>query len=66
METIHTDSAYRAVPRKMSKRAGINMAVEKSVQHDDRRTLIDSNVQDPTSHIKTKVITIASGLSWTI
>lgn len=54
METIHTDSAYRAVPRKMSKRAGINMAVEKSVQHDDRRTLIDSNVQDPTSHIKTK------------
>lgn len=54
METIHTDSAYRAVPRKMSNRAGINMAVEKSVQHDDRRTLIDSNVQDPTSHIKTK------------
>ncbi|KAG6737353.1 hypothetical protein POTOM_058869 [Populus tomentosa] len=54
METIHTDSAYRAVPRKMSERAGINMAVEKSVQHDDRRTLIDSNVQDPTSHIKTK------------
>ncbi|XP_061944804.1 uncharacterized protein LOC133668811 [Populus nigra] len=54
METIHTDSAYRAVTRKMSKRAGINMAVEKSVQHDDRRTLIDSNVQDPTSHIKTK------------
>ncbi|KAL9344479.1 hypothetical protein Peur_062154 [Populus x canadensis] len=54
METIHTDSAYRAVPRKMSKRAGINMAVEKSVQHDDRRTLIDSNVQDPTSHMKTK------------
>uniref|UniRef100_A0A6M2F551 GPI-anchor transamidase n=1 Tax=Populus davidiana TaxID=266767 RepID=A0A6M2F551_9ROSI len=54
METIHTDSAYRAVPRKMSKRAGINMAVEKSVQHDERRTLIDSNVQDPTSHIKTK------------
>lgn len=54
METIHTDSAYRAVPRKMSKRAGINMAVEKSVEHDDRRTLIDSNLQDPTSHIKTK------------
>ncbi|KAJ6854647.1 GPI-anchor transamidase [Populus alba x Populus x berolinensis] len=54
METIHTDSAYRAVPRKMSNRAGINMAVEKSVQHDDRRTLIDSNVQDPTSHLKTK------------
>lgn len=54
METIHTDSAYRAVPRKMSERAGINMAVEKSVEHDDRRTLIDSNVQDPTSHIKTK------------
>lgn len=54
METIHTDSAYRAVPRKMSNRAGINMAVEKSVEHDDRRTLIDSNVQDPTSHIKTK------------
>lgn len=63
METIHTDSAYRAVPRKMSNRAGINMAVEKSVQHDDRRTLIDSNVQDPTSHIKTKVITIASRFS---
>lgn len=54
METIHTDSAYRAVPRKMSNRAGINMAVEKSVQHDDRRTLIDSNLQDPTSHLKTK------------
>jgi phosphatidylinositol glycan class K len=63
METIHTDSAYRAVPRTMSKRAGINMAVEKSVQHDDRRTLIDSNVQDPTSHMKTKVITIASRFS---
>lgn len=54
METIHTDSAYRAVPRKMSNRAGINMAVEKSVEHDDRRTLIDSNLQDPTSHLKTK------------
>ncbi|XP_011002924.1 PREDICTED: putative GPI-anchor transamidase [Populus euphratica] len=54
METIHTDSAYRAVTRKMSNRAGINMAVEKSVQHDDRRTLIDSNVQDPTGHMKTK------------
>lgn len=54
METIHTDSAYRAVPRKMSERAGINMAVEKSVEHDDRRTLIDSNLQDPTSHLKTK------------
>lgn len=54
METIHTDSAYRAAPRKMTKRAGISMAVEKSAQHDDRRTLIDSDVQDPTSHIKTK------------
>ncbi|KAJ6296940.1 hypothetical protein OIU78_022628 [Salix suchowensis] len=29
METIHTDSAYRAAPRKMSNRAGIRMAVEK-------------------------------------
>ncbi|KAF9660958.1 hypothetical protein SADUNF_Sadunf19G0017900 [Salix dunnii] len=53
METIHTDSAYRAAPRKMSNRAGISMAVEKSAQ-DDRRTLIDSDVQDPTSHIKTR------------
>ncbi|KAJ6697430.1 hypothetical protein OIU85_003770 [Salix viminalis] len=54
METIHTDSSYRAAPRKMSNRAGISMAVEISAQHDDRRTLIDLDVQDPTSHIKTK------------
>ncbi|KAG5224027.1 GPI-anchor transamidase family protein [Salix suchowensis] len=54
METIHTDSAYRAAPTKMSNRAGISMAVEKTAQDDDRRTLIDSDVQDPTSHIKTK------------
>uniref|UniRef100_A0A6N2KTC8 GPI-anchor transamidase n=1 Tax=Salix viminalis TaxID=40686 RepID=A0A6N2KTC8_SALVM len=54
METIHTDSAYRAAPRKMSNRAGISMAVEKTAQDDDRRTLIDSDVQDPTSHTMTK------------
>uniref|UniRef100_A0A6N2LFM9 GPI-anchor transamidase n=1 Tax=Salix viminalis TaxID=40686 RepID=A0A6N2LFM9_SALVM len=46
METIHTDSAYRAAPRKMSNRAGISMAVEKTAQDDDRRTLIDSDDQN--------------------
>ncbi|KAJ6761533.1 hypothetical protein OIU74_024228 [Salix koriyanagi] len=38
----------------MSNRAGISMADEKTAQDDDRRTLIDSDVQDPTSHTMTQ------------
>ncbi|KAL9413654.1 hypothetical protein AB3S75_042192 [Citrus x aurantiifolia] len=50
METIHTDLAYRTThPRKTSE---TKMPLQQSVKHDERRQLINSNVQDQTSDTK--------------
>ncbi|GAY34549.1 hypothetical protein CUMW_282640 [Citrus unshiu] len=50
METIHTDSAYRTTfSRKTSETI---MPLQQSVEHDESRQLINSNVQDQTSDTK--------------
>uniref|UniRef100_A0A5B7AU76 Putative GPI-anchor transamidase isoform X1 n=1 Tax=Davidia involucrata TaxID=16924 RepID=A0A5B7AU76_DAVIN len=49
METIHTDSAYRALSSRDSSRAKIKISLDKSVGEDKRRTLIGSNVQQQIS-----------------
>lgn len=50
METIHTDSAYRTT--RSRKTSETKMPLQQSVKHDDRRQLINSNVQDQTSDTK--------------
>ncbi|KAH9659080.1 peptidase C13 family [Citrus sinensis] len=53
METIHTDSAYRTtLSRKTSE---TKMPLQQSVEHDESRQLINSNVQDQTSDTKIEV-----------
>ncbi|KAK9175256.1 hypothetical protein WN944_027262 [Citrus x changshan-huyou] len=49
METIHTDSAYRTT---FSKTSETIMPLQQSVEHDESRQLINSNVQDQTSDTK--------------
>lgn len=50
METVHTDFAYRTtLSRKTSE---TKMPLQQSVEHDERRQLINSNVQDQTSDTK--------------
>ncbi|KAL6142858.1 hypothetical protein ACLB2K_061134 [Fragaria x ananassa] len=51
METIHTDSAYKALSRKSCRRAEINMPSDQSADGDER-TLADSNGQDQFSDLK--------------
>lgn len=53
METIHTDSAYRTTLSR--KNSEIKMPLQQSVEHDERRQLINSNVQDQTSDTKIEV-----------
>ncbi|KAK9175263.1 hypothetical protein WN944_027269 [Citrus x changshan-huyou] len=50
METIHTDSAYRTT--RSRKTFETKMPLQQSVKHDERRQLINSNVQDQTSDTK--------------
>ncbi|KAH9699042.1 peptidase C13 family [Citrus sinensis] len=50
METIHTDSAYRTT--RSRKTSETKMPLQQSVKHDERRQLINSNVQDQTSDTK--------------
>ncbi|PRQ41749.1 putative legumain protein [Rosa chinensis] len=51
METIHTDSAYKALSRKSYSRAEINSLFDQSA-NGDKRTLADSNGQDQFSDLK--------------
>ncbi|KAL6174858.1 hypothetical protein ACLB2K_051503 [Fragaria x ananassa] len=51
METIHTDSAYKALSRKSCRRAEINTPYDQSANGDER-TLADSNGQDQFSDLK--------------
>ncbi|KAK9185350.1 hypothetical protein WN943_025706 [Citrus x changshan-huyou] len=53
METIHTDSAYRTTHSR--KTSETKMPLQESVKHDERRQLINSNVQDQTSDTKIEV-----------
>ncbi|KAK9175261.1 hypothetical protein WN944_027267 [Citrus x changshan-huyou] len=53
METIHTDSAYRTT--RSRKTSETKMPLQQSVKHDERRQLINSNVQDQTSDTKIEV-----------
>lgn len=55
METIHTDSAYKALSRKSFSRAEINTPFDKTVNGDERRTLADSDGQDQFSDLKKEV-----------
>ncbi|KAH9698945.1 peptidase C13 family [Citrus sinensis] len=50
METIHTDLAYRTT--RSRKTSETKMPLQQSVEHDERRQLINSNVQDQTSDTK--------------
>ncbi|KAK9185348.1 hypothetical protein WN943_025704 [Citrus x changshan-huyou] len=50
METVHTDSAYRTT--RSRKTSETKMPLQQSVKHDERRQLINSNVQDQTSDTK--------------
>ncbi|KAM2493507.1 hypothetical protein PS1_044904 [Malus domestica] len=43
METIHTDSAYKALSRTSSSRAEFKMPFDQSVNDDERRVLADSD-----------------------
>ncbi|XP_062003525.1 uncharacterized protein LOC133721034 isoform X1 [Rosa rugosa] len=51
METIHTDSAYKALSRKSNSKAEINTPFDQSANA-DKRTLADSNGQDQFSDLK--------------
>ncbi|KAK9919491.1 hypothetical protein M0R45_028082 [Rubus argutus] len=52
METIHTDSAYKALSRKSFSRAEIKTSFDKTVNGDERRILADSDGQDLLSDLK--------------
>lgn len=55
METIHTDSAYKALSRKSFSKAEIKTPFDKTVNGDERRTLADSDGQDQLSDLKKEV-----------
>lgn len=55
METIHTDTAYKALSRKSSSRAEIKTSFDKTINGDERRTLADSDGQDQLSDLKKEV-----------
>ncbi|XP_050225900.1 uncharacterized protein LOC126675322 [Mercurialis annua] len=54
METIHTDSPYIVHQRKTRNTVETKEPLDKSVEHGERRTLINSNVQDQSTGIKTE------------
>ncbi|KAM7252286.1 hypothetical protein ACFE04_024169 [Oxalis oulophora] len=54
METIHTDSPYRAISISKSSNVKIKMSSKKSVQDDERRKLIDSNAQHQADNTNTQ------------
>ncbi|GAV66775.1 Peptidase_C13 domain-containing protein [Cephalotus follicularis] len=49
METIHTDSAYRALSTKRTDNVEIKMSLQQSDDHDERRMLTTSNARDQIS-----------------
>ncbi|KAJ4832836.1 hypothetical protein Tsubulata_001918 [Turnera subulata] len=51
METIHTESAYRAIPRKISNSVEISIPSENSLE--ERRNLLNINAQGQNTDIKT-------------
>ena len=55
METIHTDSAYKALSRTSSSRAEIKMPFDRSINDNERRVLADSDRQDHISDLKNEV-----------
>ncbi|KAH7543281.1 uncharacterized protein LOC107412169 [Ziziphus jujuba] len=54
METIHTDSAYRALPRRSSAGVEVKMPSEQSAHNNEREMLIDSNIANQSSGFKTE------------
>ncbi|KAL5835329.1 hypothetical protein ACOSQ4_014826 [Xanthoceras sorbifolium] len=54
METIHTDSAYRILSRRISEKVKIKMPLKQPIDQEERRSLINSNVQDQTSDLNTE------------
>lgn len=64
METIHTDSAYKAPSRTSSSRAEIKMPFDQSVNDNERRVLADSDRQDRISDLKNEDQQGAVGQLW--
>ncbi|KAL5770588.1 hypothetical protein ACOSP7_014742 [Xanthoceras sorbifolium] len=54
METIHTDSAYRILSRRISEKVKIKMPLKQPIDQEERSSLINSNVQDQTSDLNTE------------
>lgn len=46
METIHTDSAYKVLSRKTSSRPDNKMSPDKSIDHNQRKLVADSDGAD--------------------
>lgn len=55
METIHTDSTYKALSIKSFSRAEIKMPPDQPANDNERRILADSNGQDQTTNPKKEV-----------
>lgn len=58
METIHTDSAYKALSRKSSAGVEIKIPSDQSAHNNERKTLTDSNIANQSSGFKTEVTSI--------
>ncbi|KAF3455255.1 hypothetical protein FNV43_RR05703 [Rhamnella rubrinervis] len=54
METIHTDSSYKALSRKSSSDTKIKMSSDLSVHNLERKMSTDSNINDQVSGLKTE------------
>lgn len=55
METIHTDSAYKALTRKGRSGAVIELSMDQSPQKHERKIFEKPNVPDQVSGLKTEV-----------
>lgn len=58
METIHTDSAYRALSGRESNRAKIKISPDQLTSLQEQRTLASSNVQQQMNDSDTKVTSV--------